>query len=341
MSHLQYAPVSREYVENKSQELLATLNKINVQISLDQSHEIQATQEESVQAMRGDKLREAIIPSPVGNAQELTIAAKKPLESPNQDSNPNNNGLGNNDTPSIIAIIGQVLALQAKTNSNFWSTIWQQASKSMQMSVELAPIIGNAVKQNWNNQAAATEKEASIAKAEGISSIMAGVTAVVGGTAASFKEEPPLQDVGATNTTKALGQPAAQGLTSQEQTLTQKAQAVKDGASGTALSGGQRALSIVDRTVKYAQTATAMSGAITQVTSTAPKKAAIAKDQRNVGAADSLSKVSEQYAQYYSQDFSRNEDLRQGTQQNIDYAMNLLKSASDSVTQVIVSMFRG
>lgn len=66
-----------------------------------------------------------------------------------------------------------------------------------------------------------------------------------------------------------------------------------------------------------------------------------AEKQQEEGQAQALNKESEQYAQFYGQSFSRSEDLRQGGQQNIDYAMNILKSAVDTITQTVTSMFRG
>ena len=70
-------------------------------------------------------------------------------------------------------------------------------------------------------------------------------------------------------------------------------------------------------------------------------KSDIASCQKQQGQYDAVSKEIEQITQYYNQNTSRYEDLRGAAQQNLDYAMNIFKSASDTLTQTTNSMFRG
>ncbi|MCH9611341.1 MAG: hypothetical protein S4CHLAM81_15360 [Chlamydiales bacterium] len=67
------------------------------------------------------------------------------------------------------------------------------------------------------------------------------------------------------------------------------------------------------------------------------KQAVHEKDQGIYAAAASLARG---YSEYNNQIFNRNEDIRQQTSQGIDYAMNIYKSASDSLTQAVSTMAR-
>src|SRR5262249_53230319 len=63
--------------------------------------------------------------------QQSTTAGQPSLTTPTINWNALQ-GVGSQQE-GLISIIGYVLALQAKSNSNFWSTLWQQATTSMQM----------------------------------------------------------------------------------------------------------------------------------------------------------------------------------------------------------------
>ncbi len=62
--------------------------------------------------------------------------------------------------------------------------------------------------------------------------------------------------------------------------------------------------------------------------------------QKQEGGDKAIESEGNSYQQFYSQAFSRAEDLRQSAGQNLEYALQILKSASDSITQVVSRMFQ-
>lgn len=62
--------------------------------------------------------------------------------------------------------------------------------------------------------------------------------------------------------------------------------------------------------------------------------------QGNEGGYQATVKMSESLTQFFHQLFQRHEELRGNTQQLIDYAMNILKSSVDTITQTQISLFR-
>lgn len=278
-------------------------------------------------------------------------------ESPEAQYKQEEAALGGDDQTSIIAIIGAVLALQAKSNSNFWSTMWEQATASMNLSIALAPTIANAVKDNWNAQAQATEQEANQATGDGWFAVGATTLSVLMGGYGAWKaggEEAAgaADDAGLTKTPNDAASSSTLASADAENQLNQ---AVKEtdttttgqikrwglGVKANLGKGTKGLFTALEKTAGYGQAFMASSQGMAQLTIDAPAKTEIAIQQRAAGAADALSKVSEQYSQYYNQNFSREEDLRQGSSQNIDFILNVLKSASDQVTQVSIGMFRG
>ncbi len=281
-------------------------------------------------------------------------ASKASLPSPESEWEADQKALGTSGSSntSIVALLGTVLALQAKCNSNYWSTMWQQATSSMQLSISMAPVIAQNVIANWNHQADMTDQEASMAKQDGMFALgSAGVSFAMGCYGAFTAEEDTAANAGATKTTEGsdVAESAAsnakgelnENLDENTKSWTSKVKrglkAMKNG-SGKATKGLFKAL---EKTAGFGQFSMAASNGMAQYFVDSPAKTQIALSQRAAGAADAASKIGEQYSQYYNQSFSRTEDLRQGAQQNINYAMEVLKSASDSVTQVSISMFRG
>ncbi len=92
-----------------------------------------------------------------------------------------------NDNMSLIAIIGMVLALQAKTSSQYWQNLWKQASESMNMQVNFAPIVAKAIKSSYDAQVSATQNEAKGALGAGISQIVAFGLSIGGGAFSTYK----------------------------------------------------------------------------------------------------------------------------------------------------------
>ncbi|MFZ0565641.1 MAG: hypothetical protein WAM28_05605 [Chlamydiales bacterium] len=82
------------------------------------------------------------------------------------------------ETMGIISIVGIVMSLVAKASSNFWASLWQQASESMKIALELAPLSAKAVKDAAYAEAAATKEEANKSMYRAIvGGVMIGVTA--------------------------------------------------------------------------------------------------------------------------------------------------------------------
>lgn len=283
------------------------------------------------------------------------------------------------DQPGLISILGTVLALQAKTNSNFWSTLWQQASQSMMMEVKFAPIIGNAINGAYQAQSAATANQADQSWQEGVSSMITFALSVGVSTYADVKdpENPLNQDkddidnVDETAKNPSANTPSSlandediemddldeESKTAQQQNANTQQKAEADETREEKFSergkrylnntksawelGQKRFVSILGRGMQTAQMFMMASDGITKFFITSPHQAKQALYQSQEGGLQAISKEAEQYAQFYGQDFSREEDLRQGAGQNIDYGMNILKSSADNITQTVNSMFRG
>jgi hypothetical protein len=260
----------------------------------------------------------------------------------------------------LIAIIGSVLCLQAKTNSNFWSTLWKQASQSMMMEVKFAPIIGDAINAAYQAQAAATQSQAEQSRTDGIISLcMFGGSMVMAAYMEGTDEENPLnqddESIADVNKTAQANNAPANNLETAQNNVNNEATQADNKASEAweqrakrywnkfkqGMSRGQkRVTSYLGNAMKMTMMFSMLNDGVTKLND-AKYQAQQASYQSQEGGCQALSKESEQYAQFYGQDFSREEDLRQGNQQNIDYAMNILKSAADSITQTITAMFRG
>lgn len=96
-------------------------------------------------------------------------------------------GENQGETMGLIAIIGEVMALQAKSNSNFWKLTWNQASESMMAEVNFAPVIAGAIEDSYKAQAAATQAQADSAETSGIINICAFGGAMVMGGVEGYK----------------------------------------------------------------------------------------------------------------------------------------------------------
>ncbi|MCC5832229.1 MAG: hypothetical protein JJU12_04210 [Chlamydiales bacterium] len=283
-------------------------------------------------------------------------------------------------TLGLIAIIGEVMALQAKTNSNFWSTLWKQSSESMQMEVEFAPIIGDAIKDTYNAMADATKTDADCEFANGWTNLSTFAGGAIAGGISEYKENSALEDSdintkNETDTDDALknapkssiseldqerevemeeivNQPEKQN----ERNLVNERERAKSiekpswskrpktffNVGGKKVQNRQKMIGgWWEKSSKQIQTMSVLSQGVNSLTVQAPKKTQKAMYERQQGQAQALNKEAEQYAQFYGQSFSRSDTMAQGTQQNIDYAMNILKSAADTITQTVTSMFRG
>lgn len=268
------------------------------------------------------------------------------------------NGLQNQDEdePSLIAIMGKVLALQAKTNSRFWSTLWKQASDSMMMEVKFAPIIGGAIEAQYTAESNATKAQASQSKEDGIVNLsMFGVSMAVAGFMeykdptmdTSNSPDIETQQEGTINNSETQNN-MTQNETNMDKQINNENPKNRNrverlfGKAKDKLSLGQKRLTgFLGKGMQASMSFSMASQGINGWFIDSKYQGQMAMYQGKQGQAAALSKEGEQYAQFYGQAFSRDEDLRQGSGQNIDFAMNTLKSAADSITQTVTSMFRG
>lgn len=286
--------------------------------------------------------------------QSVGSSGKPQLPSPESEWNAFQDG--DNDQPGLIAIIGKVLALQAKTNSNFWSTMWKQASTSMMTQVKFAPIIGEAIVDQYNAQSAATDAQSSQAMFSGITNLSTFVITL--GVAYKIPdavdtptnpEGPPVEakTEGLTPSEPepdtpeaALNQQTDEIINKNKLTGSERFEAFTEEAGKVMTRGGAWMGKYVPKFMQAVQGTAIMSQASTGF-SDSHYQGLQAAQQKIEGQAAAVSKESEQYAQFFGQDFSRDEDLRQGSGQNIDYAMNILQQAANTITQTVTSMFRG
>ena len=79
---------------------------------------------------------------------------------------------------NLIAIMSEVMVLQAKSNQDFFKSLWQGASEAMNMEAELAPVVAKATLQAGLAQAAQSKAEGSKALIEGVVSLTTFVASV-------------------------------------------------------------------------------------------------------------------------------------------------------------------
>jgi hypothetical protein len=252
----------------------------------------------------------------------------------------------------LISIIGAVLCLQAKMNSNFWSTAWKQASESMMMQVKFAPVIGDAIKGSYDAQSQATRAQADQSLWEGVINI--GMFVATMGVASYMELKEPtetipkdpakvLQEAG-----EPLGNAAAndaenlelEQLGQQQQDGLGKAGKIADAVKNKGNEGQKRFTSLMAQAAQQAQVFSFAEKGASALN--ANKYQTLQADaQGREGQLQALSNMAEQYAQFYGQDFSRTEDLRQGAGQEIGNILRMLNDAANMITQTTNSMFRG
>jgi|GEM_PF-4030911 len=284
-------------------------------------------------------------------------AAKPQL--PNPDSNSQIFGGGDDQDQGLISIIGQVLALQAKTNSNFWSSLWKQASQSMEMQVNFAPVVGAAIKAQYQAQSDATAAQAEQSSTDAWINI--GMFAFAGFNAGMQEVETPdseinnAKDVAAVDKTAEANAPSAEQAIQATQEELNVADDVMNGETDSwwpnCEKTWEKAKSLMSRgkniytsfSAKLAQNSQ-MTQVLAQASTgwnDAKYQGRIAAQQVIQGQNEAVSQEAQMYSQFYGQDYTRMEDLRQGSGQNLDYAMNMLQQASNTITQTVTSMFRG
>lgn len=275
-------------------------------------------------------------------------------------------GIPDEKQEGLIALMGEVLALQAKTQSLTWSVLWSQASESMMMQVEFAPIIAQAVQSNWTAQANATSAQATQSHQDMISNFcMFGINMALGALQAGMDTENPFKTKGDASIAEdaANGEEAASGaagaapnatqtadleaeteaqdaITQNKQQGATRAQAVKE----YLMTNGKNGLKFMNLALGKSLAASQLSGPLGQAFMNlhdSKGKTIQAYWQGVAGQSEALDKEAEAYAQFYGQSFNRTDELRQAAQQSIDYAMNILQTAANTITSTVTSMFRG
>lgn len=309
--------------------------------------------------------KDSVLPSSGDNGNELASfkksgQAKPQLPSATRSFTGFRGASGSEDEGSdnlgLIAIIGEVMALQAKSNSNFWSTMWKQTSESMQMEVKFAPVIGQAVRNAYTAQSLATTAQATESHADGLINLVMFGGAMVMATVMEFKGNGPneekLPDQPNTNVqnetdnadNNELGeenQDARRLVNNQESNWKTRGKGILKWLKGVGEAGQKRIIGIFGKGMQSAMAFETLTKGVTGYWVDSKYKAVQAKEQALEGQAQALSKESEQYSQFYGQSFSRSDQMTNAGQQNIDYAMNILKSAADTITGTVTAMFRG
>ena len=343
-------------------------------------------------------------------------------------------GLSEGDNVSdrnLAAIIGQAMILQAKANSNFWSTMWEQASDCMNKEFELAPVIKSSIEVAYKNQADATRQDAIKSQKDGWANILsfagsmgmgafmevkeaakaaqpevafarqglreglegalneanqaeAGFTRrvedLIGGAGGLDRGAAILQaegeDVGTTRAAaqRRLGDalvrageravPVEEGAArlARARGVVDRMEEERVAAEGVAGEAGiwskikrgfggigkfihwkelpERLTGAFSKGINSAQAARLLSEGVTGVTVNAPCDRAKANFQEQEGIQQAQSEMSKQMEQIYGQGFGRADNMRESSQQSIDYAMNILKSAIESLTSASSALFR-
>ena len=94
---------------------------------------------------------------------------------------------------SIVAVLNEVLVACAQAGSEFWKDMWSQATQNMMQALSLAKPIADAVQNQANAQADATQAEADMNKSDGMVNIGFSAVSFLMGMKESFfgKEEDP------------------------------------------------------------------------------------------------------------------------------------------------------
>lgn len=284
-------------------------------------------------------------------------------------------------TISLIALIATVMSLQAKVNSNYWSTLWKQSAASMMASVQLAKPIGDAIRGAGNAQADATQQEAELAnKNMMLCIIFSGLGTLMGGGlgVTSIAEEAE-EEVGSSYLKEAVEDAAAprNSVVSDEEAFSDEeegmemeslaerpqedlapnvAERTEDLAPKVNISPRWKdqspvAVSTVSKNVKRVAkvlekiTSTMMGlsmiKAIGENAYSSQYKAIESTDQAEQGQQQAMSKEEESFQQFDNQDCSRSTELGSGMEDSIRKGLQTILDAASGLTQAVCAMFRG
>ncbi|MFN0064793.1 MAG: hypothetical protein ACKVOH_01000 [Chlamydiales bacterium] len=323
---------------------------------------------------QGQLVGDTVLPAVTDGMQGLFASGKKsdigkpPMPSPLGSFSNGQSSDDFNKNMSIVAIIAAVLILQAKSNSQVWQTLWKASGEMMDMTLNMAQVSADNTKNQWQAQANATRQQADQAKEDGIVNLcMFGASMVMGAFDPTPAEEPKgpgetLGKDGLAEPKPAEGRGGEEGAgtgslegdeapTRAEADLTRdETQSQEGGARQTAKQGKsalrrgteflqKKVMSRLSSGMKYAQGMSMASQAICGLAIDNPKLSAKAGYEQQAGQYQSAAEIAKGFGEYYNQSFSRTEEVRQGANQNLEYAMQVLKSASDAATQASNSLF--
>ena len=246
---------------------------------------------------------------------------------------------------SLLALMGTILLLQAKKDSNFWSTMWKMATMSMQMQVELAPLAGKAIQAQFTAQSTATLTESERNNSNGMT-IGMGAGGTIAKEAYSAYTEPKSVPKAPAVEYDPENSPDANPLSAQENPVLETTDSTWDFGKmwectkSTATLIGKGAYDTVDGASEMAKKTSAFTKIMVDLTDAKfhDQQQSFQNIQRMAAATAQSTQV---FANFFGQNFSKMEEFRQGCGQNLTSAMNILQQATNSISQSATSMFRG
>jgi hypothetical protein len=265
---------------------------------------------------------------------------------------------------NLLALVGEVMTLQAKRNSDFWSDLWKMASLNMEKQVELAPLASAATSLQYEAQSKATSAQQAQSSANGSAYLMGAGGALVKNIYDEYKQE--------SGTNPSPSDPAVEHeneterATQDEQARAQAAldptqRTREEGLNEAADQSLQQGQPLGMRTGVYAKGKTEaffkkfrswLKSSITKVEQAAGFARLVvgmndARGQNEQvtykGLSDqaaSTSRIIQAYAQGCGKGVGWMDDFKRGGGQNLSHAMNLLQQAANSLTHTLKAMFR-
>lgn len=256
---------------------------------------------------------------------------------------------------NLIALIGIIMSIQAKKDSNFWSNLWKFSTLNMQMQTQLAPLAGGAILAQFNAQKEATLAKHAMSQSDGVihfgsfglGLVSTGVDEYQNGgkqsptdPASENEDETKLVDPDTLPIDAVSKSSADQVLNQKNESWQAQASKTWDHIKGKLAGAQQRINGFLNKAPQYTEQ---MGRASVGMIGLNDAKYKCQEEAFNGIATEaaSTSRAANTYSQFYDKNFNLLKDLREGSGQNLNYAMNLLLQASNSITHSAVSMFQG